>query len=184
MQQKLVWTLVLVVQFVIGWSQSNAVQTSTEILSKPNLSIQDFKILDSLIFGINYYNSDIPLKLYQQARNRAKEQELPEFYLHFDILLADLFYENDQTDSCEYYIQQAMKESLALGEERIYARTANLRRLLATGRNSFEEAYRICFEALEIFEKLEDLSGMGVANRDIGSIMLLEEKYDDALKYC
>ena len=174
--------------FLLGFNfcdaQSEAVEECEYLLSQDELSSADFHILDSLIFGMNYYDSDMPRQLYLRARAKAFELGLPEVYLNFDIWLADLFYETDERDSCKHYAIRAAKLSKEFGLDLIYAKSANIRRLLLTGENNFTEAYEACFEALEIFENISNLDGMGVANRDIGSIKLLEKKYVDALAYC
>lgn len=163
--------------------ETNSVAACEVILAKETLSRSDFQALDSIIFGINFYNSDVPRQLYIKARNKAAAQKLPKFYLQFDIMLSELFYETDKMDSCVHYAKRAASLAKELGEEIMFARSTNILRITYTLKNNYTKAYKICYEALEIFEKNSDLNGMGVASRDIGGIMLLEKKYDDALNY-
>lgn len=48
----------------------------------------------------------------------------------------------------------------------------------------FLAAHEISFDALHVFEKYGDKMGIGIANRDIASIMIHEKKYQEALAYC
>ena len=174
--------LLLSTVFCIGNTQSDLIYCEN-LLAKDILSIQDFEMLDSLIFELNYYASEKPSELYRKARAKAWNQNLPKFYLQFDIMLSELFYESDKMDSCSFYVNRAASLAKELGEEVMYARTTNTLRLTHTLKNDYAEGYEVCYEALEIFERHNDIAGMGVANRDIGAIMLLEKKYTDALRY-
>jgi two-component sensor histidine kinase len=167
-----------------GFGQSADSIYCEGLLSKPVLSSVDFERLDSVIFSMNYYTSETPLNLYHRARTKAIENNQPEYALTFEIMMADLFYELSNLDSSSYYAHHAASVSKELGEDLMYARTANIRRLVSSVKTDFSDAYEICFEALEIFEKYGDQSGIAITNRDIGSIMLHEKKYDDALVYC
>lgn len=154
------------------------------ILSRSTLSLQDLELLDTILFSMNYYQSDSVKVLYEKAIKQAATNDFTEFSIRFQIWLGDLFYENFQPDSGLYQAEQAASRALAIGDSVLYARTANIRRNVHTTLNDFETAYELCFEALEIFERHGDQVGRSVSLRDIGSILMQEEKYEEALDYC
>lgn len=172
------------VEFNAGYAQSSGVDYCENILSQHILEEGDFVKLDSALFNINYYNSDVPIKLYHRARSAALSHDLPKYAAMLEVKMADLFYETRALDSAHWYADHAGVVLKSIGDELAYARTANIRRLIYTTQSDFSKAYQICFEALEIFERLEDKVGTAITNRDIGSIKIQELKYHEALRYC
>ncbi len=166
------------------YGQSKEVLYCNSLLEKNELSEQDFEDLDKALFNINYYKSDNPKELYKKAKMRAIEHKLPKYVGIYDFKLADMYYELSDLDSANYFAERAAELFQKTGDELNYARTANIRRLILTSRNDFVGAYKLCFEALEVFEKYQDKQGLAITNRDIGSIMVHEKKYEQALEYC
>ena len=154
------------------------------ILALKKFTSTDFELLKESLFHINYYNSSKAEKLYKRAINRLLKQDMDKEAGILMIWLADLCYESARNDSAEYHIYQAAELFQKLENDLEYARTANVRRVLATIKTKFTEAYSICFEALDIFEKYDDQIGKAITYRDIGSIKLQEKKYGESLKYC
>ena len=155
-----------------------------KLLASDSLSSDDFNELNDALFHINYYRSYQARDLYKKAIRKLQGLGLK---VEAGILMrwmADMYYELSFLDSAKMYIQQASSIFKAEGAELEYARTANVRRLLLTLDNDFNEALKVCFEALDIFIKYNDEIGKAITFRDIGSIRLQEKRYSEALKYC
>jgi two-component sensor histidine kinase len=184
MKQKFCILFFLLLVVIVGKSQSSDFDYCDSILSKRSLSQQDFQQLDTVLFSMNYYRSDTARLLYRRAISKAETNGFEDYAAHFEIWLADLVYELFEPDSALYYANQAAVRALEMGDSLMYARTANIRRNIYTAQNDFDTAFQICFEALGIFERYDDKVGRSITLRDIGSIMMQEEKYDEALEYC
>lgn len=169
---------------IIVFCQGMDLSYCDSVLSKNTLSLEEFEKIDSILFTLNYYRSDSVRLLYQRAIVQAEANGFIELSIRFEIWLADLLYEIFLPDSGLYYANHAAERALELGDSLLYARTANVRRLVYTTKNDFETAFKICFEALDIFENYQDDIGKSVSLRDIGSILMQEEKYEEALDYC
>ena len=164
---------------------SNRIQYCNNILTKTTLGEEDFQKLDSVLFQINYYQSNAPIALYHRSIQKANQSNgLKKYAGIFEVKLADLYWEYNNLDSSAYYINEAARRFELLNEELEYARTANVRRQLKVADSDFVSAFDVCFKALEIFQKYEDIAGLGITYRDIGSIMIHEKKYTEALDYC
>jgi two-component sensor histidine kinase/tetratricopeptide (TPR) repeat protein len=179
---------ILLILSHLGFAQNDdsiRIHYCENILSKTTLIEEDFQKLDSVLFQINYYQSSTPIELYHRAIHKANQSDgLKKYAGIFEVKLSDLYWEYENLDSSTYYIERAVSRFELLDEELEYARTANVRRQLKVSDSDFLSAYDVCFEALEIFQKYGDIAGTGIAYRDIGSIMINEEKYSDALVYC
>lgn len=180
--------LILLVLPYFGVAQnddSNRIHFCKNILSKTTLDEEDFKQLDSVLFQINYYQSNTPIKLYHRAILKANQSNgLHKYAGIFEVKLADMYWEFEALDSSLHYIERAAKRFELLNEELEYARTANILRQIQVSKSDLLSAYNVCYKALEVFQKYGDIAGIGIAYRDIGSIMIHEEKYKDALDYC
>jgi two-component sensor histidine kinase len=155
------------------------------ILGKSTLVEKNFRQLDSILFLINYYTSDTVVALYHRAIRRAEQSaDYRHFAGVFEMRLADIYWEFNNLDSTTHYINLAASRFEQMGNELAYARTANIRRLIKAAQGDFLAANQICFGALKVFEKEGDKAGMGITYRDIASIMIHEEKYEEALDYC
>lgn len=172
----------------LGFTQTDSsarVLLCQDILAKNTLAEEDFQQLDSVLFLINYYASETPIALYHRAIRRADQSvDEKKFAGIFELRLADLYWEFDNLDSAAHYINSAATRFKSLNDELAYARTANVRRLLKAAERDFLAGHDLCFEALKIFKKYDDKAGIGVTYRDIASIMIHEEKYEDAVAYC
>lgn len=177
----LFYLLLIVLQ---GFAQSADYRYCDSILSKNILSLQDLDQLDSILFSMNYYQSDTARSLYRRAISKAEASRSNHYAAHFEIWLADLLYEKFDPDSGLYYANLAAQRALEMDDSLTFARTANIRRLVYTTQNDFQTAFQICFEALGIFERHDDKIGRAITLRDIGSIKMQEEKYAEALEYC
>lgn len=155
------------------------------LLAKTFLAESDFQRLDSALFLLNYYVSDTSLTLYHRAIHRAEQSDSANNFAGlFEIRVADIYWELNHLDSASFYINLAVERFREGGEALAYAKTANIRRLINAVEGDFLAAHEISFEALRIFEQNDDLAGIGITSRDIASIMIHEEKYEDALAYC
>lgn len=164
---------------------STRIHYCQNILAKTTLVEEDFRQLDSTLFQINYYQSSTPFELYHHAINRANQSDgLQKFAGIYELRLADLYWEYEKWDSASHYVNRATRRFERLKEELEYARAANIRRLIKANEGDFLSAHDICFEALKIFEQYGDEAGIGITYRDIASIMIHEEKFEDALAYC
>ena len=112
-----------------GFAQSGDFNLCDSILSKSSFTQQDFQQLDTILFSMNYYRSDAAARLYKRAITKSEEGGLPDFAAHFEIWLADLYYELSDLDSGAYYASRAAQRALEMGDSLTYARTANIRRL-------------------------------------------------------
>ena len=172
----------------LGFAQddeSSRMRFCEHTLAKNTLAAEDFQQLDSVLFLINYYASETPIALYHRAILRAGQSvDDKKFAGIFELRLADLYWEFDNLDSAAHYINSAATRFKGLNDELAYARTANIRRLLKAAERDFLAAHDLCFEALKIFKKYDDQAGIGITYRDIASIMIHEEKYEDAVAYC
>ncbi len=154
------------------------------LLVKPSLTEKEFEQLNKMLFNLNYYESNNPVTLFRRAISQAIGSDQPK---HAGILsrwFADMYYELGSLDTAGYYAENAADYLRQSEDELEYARTANVRRLLSTLKTDFSDAYAISFEALDIFEKHQDEVGKAITYRDIGSVKLQEEKYEEALDYC
>ena len=164
---------------------SDRIRFCENILSKTTLVEKDFRQLDSVLFQINYYQSSTPIDLYHSAILKANQsQELKKYAGIFEVKLSDMYWEFENLDSSSFYINKAASEFELWNEELEYARTANIIRMLKVSESDYVAAYDVCFKALEVFQKYGDIAGTGISYRDIGSIMIHEKKYNDALDYC
>ncbi len=154
------------------------------LFSQKSISETDILRLDSAIHTLNYFRSQEPILLYQQAKNLAIQNHFVRLSAKMEMEIAQIYWDLLNLDSAQYYADHAAWIFQEVGDELMYARTANLRRNIYTRKSEFSKAYDICFEALEIFENYGDKTGIAITNRDVGSIMLQEKKYADALKYC
>ena len=170
--------------FIQAFGQSPRYSYCDSILSQASLSASHFDQLDSVLFLINYYQSDTAVVLYQRAIDKALASGLEKYAGIFELRLSDLYHELSDDETAKRRVDQAVLLFRKNDEELWYARTANIRRVIAITSDDFLESYQVSYEALEIFERYGDERGMAIANRDIGSIKIQEGHYDDAKTYC
>ncbi len=154
------------------------------LLSVSVLSDHDFESLSEALFNLNYLQSNQSFQLYRKGIDKALDQGKVTIAAELLTRLADNYNEVSQPDSASYYINSAVDIFKRIEDELGYARTANLRRILAVDDNDFLESLDISYEALEIFQKYDDRVGMAISYRDIGSVLLQQKKYEEGLDYC
>ena len=134
--------------FIQAFGQSPRYSYCDSILSQASLSASHFDQLDSVLFLINYYQSDTAVVLYQRAIDKALASGLEKYAGIFELRLSDLYHELSDDETAKRRVDQAVLLFRKNDEELWYARTANIRRVIAITSDDFLESYQVSYLSL------------------------------------
>ena len=180
----LLW-LLLIMNLSITYGQTPTEADLQAVLKRQLPDSVKLKMVDSLAEEINYFTSNLPFTYRKKVVHQSHTNDERTIYWkgELEFVLGINYCNIDELDSSLVYLNKALNRFRSIDHKIAIGDVYGLLRYVYTLRREFPTALQNAYDALAVFEKINDGVGIGASYNDISGVLLEMKKYDEALNY-